>query len=121
VEAMSEAIALIHHGHLVLHGGVNEIRARSGSNTLAIEYEGAPDALDDLPGITKVHDSGRSARLQMAPDADPQQIVRTLLDRVQLHAFSTEQPSIEEIFIEHVGAGATAISETGELVEEVQV
>ena len=120
VEAMCEEIALIHRGELVLRGGVTEIRARSGSNTLAIEYEGAPDALDDLPGITQVHDSGRSARLQMAADADTQQIVRALLERVQLHAFSTEQPSIEEIFLEHVGQGAAAISETGELVEEVQ-
>lgn len=120
VEAMCEEIALIHHGKLVLRGGVNEIRARSGSNTLAIEYEGAPDALDDLPGITQVHDSGRSARLQMTADADTQQIVRTLLDRVRLHAFSTELPSIEEIFLEHVGHGAAAISETGDLVEETQ-
>jgi len=119
VEAMCEEIALIHRGELVLRGGVNEIRAQSGSNTLAIEYEGPPGALDDLPGITQVHDSGRSARLQMVPGADTQQIVRTLLDRVQLHAFSTEQPSIEEIFLDHVGHG-TAISETGELVEKVQ-
>lgn len=120
VEAMCEEIALIHRGDLVLRGEVNEIRARSGSNTLAIEYEGAPDALDNLPGVAQVHDSGRSARLQMAADADTQQIVRALLDRVRLHAFSTEQPSIEEIFLEHVGEGAAAISETGELVEEVQ-
>jgi len=120
VEAMCEEIALIHRGDLVLRGGVKEIRAESGSNTLAIEYEGPPGALDGLPGVAQVHDSGRSARLQMAADAETQQIVRTLLDRVQLHAFSTEQPSIEEIFLEHVGHGAAAISETGELVEEVQ-
>jgi len=120
VEAMCEEIALIHRGDLVLRGAVQQIRAESGSNTLAIEYEGPPGAFDDLPGVLHVHDSGRSARLQMAADADPQAIVRTLLERVQLHAFSTEQPSIEEIFLDHVGHGAAAISETGELVEEAQ-
>ncbi|NKB88703.1 MAG: ATP-binding cassette domain-containing protein [Acidobacteria bacterium] len=119
VEAMCEEIALIHQGELVLRGGVQEVRAQSGSNTLAIEYEGAPGSLDNLPGVTQVHDSGRSARLQLEADADTQQIARALFDRVHLHAFSTEQPSIEEIFLAHVGHGDVTISETGELVEEV--
>ena len=121
VEAMCEEIALIHRGTLVLRGGVKEIRAQSGTNTLAIEYEGPPGALDNLPGVSQVHDSGRSARLQMEAGADTQQIVRALLDSALVHSFSTEQPSIEEIFLEHVGDGAAAISETGELVaDEVQ-
>jgi ABC-2 type transport system ATP-binding protein len=120
VEAMCEEIALIHRGDLVLRGPVKDIRAQSGSNTLAVEYEGPPGVLDDLPGVVQVHDSGRSARLQLDQDADTQIIVRTLLERAQVHSFSTEQPSIEEIFLEHVGHGAAVISETGELVEEVQ-
>jgi ABC-type uncharacterized transport system ATPase subunit len=52
--------------------------------------------------------------------ADTQAITRLLLEQVTLHSFSTEEPSIEEIFLEHVGHGAAAISETGKLVKEVQ-
>jgi len=59
VEAMCEEIALIHRGKLVLRGGVKEIREGSGSNTLAVAYEGPPGALDGLPGVVNVHDSGR--------------------------------------------------------------
>lgn len=123
VEAMCEAIGMIHQGNLVLSGRLDELRSRRGSNTLAIEYDGEAHRLENLPGVVRVTDSGRSARLQMEPGTDVQKLVGVLLERVRLRSFSTEEASMEEIFLETVGANAPegtalAISETGELVQE---
>lgn len=123
VEAMCEAIGMIHEGNLVLSGRLDELRSRRGSNTLAIEYDGEAHRLEGLPGVVRVTDSGRSARLQMEPGTDVQKLVGVLLERVRLRSFSTEEASMEEIFLETVGASAPegtalAISETGELVQE---
>ncbi len=122
VEAMCESIGLIHEGELVLHGELAEIRARHGKNTLAIGYEGDSGALQGIPGVAQVVDSGRAARLRMEPGADSQAIVRSLLNRVRLRSFATEEPSVEDIFLEAVGHEAgdahMMITETGELVLE---
>ncbi len=123
VEAMCESIGLIHRGRLVLNGPLAEVKARHGKNTLAIEYEGAaPGALEGLPGVEAVSDSGRRARLRMAPGADPQQIARALLERVRLRAFAIEEPSIEEIFIaavaDDVGTAGLVLTEQGDLMPQ---
>ena len=104
VEAMCESIGLIHRGQLVVNGKIADIKASYGHNTLAIEYAGDPAKLGGIKGIRQVNDSGRAARLQMENGADPQAIVRALLEQVELRAFRVEEPSVEDIFLEKVGA-----------------
>lgn len=122
VEQMCESIALIHDGKLVLEGAIKEIKARHGKSTLAIEYDGRAEDIANLPGIRKVTDSGRTARLQMGADTDTQALIRKLLERVTLHSFVTEEPSIEDIFLEKVGHGARdeslVLTPDGELTHE---
>lgn len=121
VEQMCDGLGLVHRGDLVLHGRIADLRARHGRSTMVIEYEGPSGALQGLPGVQQVTDSGRSARLQMTSGSDPQAIVRALLDRVRLHSFRNEEPSVEEIFLEAVGHGEAkhlVISEQGDLVPE---
>lgn len=108
VEQMCDAIALIHRGELVLHGALREVKSRYGKGTLAIEYGGDASALEGLPGVRHVTDSGRSARLQLEPGADPQAIIRALLERVTVESFRNEEPSVEDIFLEMVGATSTS-------------
>lgn len=108
VEQMCDAIGLIHRGELVLHGVLSEIKSRYGKGTLAIQYVGSAEDLESVPGVRHVTDSGRTARLQLEPGADPQAILRTLLDRVAVESFRNEEPSVEDIFLEMVGATSTA-------------
>ncbi len=121
VEAMCDFVALIHRGDLVLNGALSEVRAAHGRNTLAIQYDGSGEVLTGLPGVAKINDSGQSARLEMEAGADTQPLLRTLLERVQLHSFSAEQPSMEEIFLDKVGhvsdgEAQMVLTEEGELV-----
>ncbi len=123
VEAMCNFVGLIHRGDLVLNGALSDVRAAHGRNTLAIQYDGSGDGLNGLPGVAKINDSGRSARLELEPGADTQVLLGALLERVQLSSFSAEQPSMEEIFLDKVGHRAEGdpqlvLTEEGELVSE---
>ncbi len=125
VEAMCNFVALIHRGDLVLNGALKDVRAAHGHSTLAIRYDGPSGSLGNLPGVAKVNDSGQSARLEMRAGADTQALLRVLLDRLTLHSFSSEQPSMEEIFLDKVGPGADgnahmALTDEGELVRQVE-
>ncbi|GAB4247546.1 MAG: ABC transporter ATP-binding protein [Acidobacteriota bacterium] len=121
VEAMCEEICLIHRGRSVLKGSLSEIKASYGKASVALEYEGSGDPFQDLPGVISVQDSGRIARLKLAPGADSQAILKRLVDRVRILAFRLEAPHIEEIYLEKVGAAPAAVGAvTADAAEEVR-
>ena len=103
VEQMCESICLIHQGRAVLTGGLAEIKASYGRSTVRLDYDGDAGSLAGVSGVREVRDSGRSASLLMEPTADPQEVLRQLLDRVTVRAFSLEEPSVEDIFLDKVG------------------
>jgi len=103
VEQMCESICLIHKGQAVLTGKLDTIRASYGKSAVRLDYDGDASALAGLSGVREVRDSGRSASLLLEPEADPQEVLRQLLDRVTVHAFSLEEPSVEDIFLDKVG------------------
>jgi len=104
VEAMCEEICLIHSGRVVLKGALSEIKASYGKASVALEYEGQGGDFRDLPGVVSVQDSGRKARLRLAPGADSQELLKALVERVRVRAFRLEEPHIEEIYLQAVGA-----------------
>ena len=89
VEQMCESICLIHQGKAVLTGALDEIKASYGKSTIRLDYDGEVDSLSSLSGVREVRDSGRSANLLMEPDTDHQMVLRQLLDRVTVRAFSS--------------------------------
>ena len=103
VEQMCESICLIHQGRAVLTGGLAEIKASYGKSTVRLDYDGDASSLAGVSGVREVRDSGRSASLLMEPTADPQEVLRQLLDRVTVRGFSLEEPSVEDIFLDKVG------------------
>jgi ABC-2 type transport system ATP-binding protein len=103
VEQMCESICMIHQGKAVLTGQLVEIKASYGKSTIRLDYDGDVESLASLAGVREVRDSGRSASLLMEPSTDAQEVLRQLLDRVTVRAFSLEEPSVEDIFLDKVG------------------
>ncbi len=112
VEALCESICLIHKGEPVLDGVLADIRAGYGWNTVVVEYEGnGAGPLTDLPGVRRGEDTGREARLELEPGADPQAVIRTVVNRVAIRAVRLEHPSLEDIYLERVGAASSPAAE----------
>jgi ABC-2 type transport system ATP-binding protein len=104
VEAMCESICLIHNGQPVLSGQLTAIKASYGRNTLVVEYVGPSGLLRGIPGVQECADTGRLARLQLEPGADAQRVIRAVLDRVEVRMVKLDEPRIEDIYLEKVGA-----------------
>ena len=111
VEALCESICLIHEGRPVLDGVLADIRAGYGRNTVVVEYEGGGGPLTDLPGVRRGEDTGQEARLELEPGADPQAVIRAVVNRVAIGAVRLEQPSLEDIYLERVGASPSPAGE----------
>jgi ABC-2 type transport system ATP-binding protein len=107
VEELCDAIAIIDHGRLLVSGGVSEVRRQSGRRVVRIALSGDGELpwLDALPDV-RVTRSGLDYHELEVRDGDaPDAVLRLALERgAHVTRFEIADPSIEDIFIERVGA-----------------
>ncbi len=107
-EKLVDEIVLIHQGSAVLAGQLDEVRASFGKNTVQLTFEGDGEFLGDLPGVVRARVETNAAELRLAAGADPQSVLAAAVPRLRVRRFEVAAPSLEEIFIDRVGAGAEA-------------
>lgn len=105
-ERLCDAVMMIHRGRKVLDGAPAAIRQQYGSNTIRVRLGDPKAPLADLPGVDQVHDAGSGKELRLGDGADPQAILRVLLDRTSVDHFEVTHPSLHEIFVRIAGPGA---------------
>ncbi len=109
-ERMADDIVLVHRGKVVLDGPLDKIRDSYGKNTLHLDYDGDGDFLAALPNVIKSRVDTNEAELTLSDGADPQKILQAVMGRLRIRRFEVAAPSLEEIFIEEVGAEALEAS-----------
>lgn len=102
-EKLCDSVLMLHRGAKVLDGPLAALRREHGGDAVAIEYEGPAGALDGLEGVASSNDYGQYAELRLAAGADPQVVLRRLLERVKVRRFEAHQASLHEIFRRLVG------------------
>ncbi len=95
VERMCDRILMINHGRSVLYGSLDEIKSNY-REPLVIEYEGD---LGYIKGVDSINDYGKYAELVLEENADPQEILKTLIYTVKIKKFEMRAPSLNDIFI----------------------
>lgn len=106
-EEMCERILMIFRGRKVLDGTLAEIQDRYGNDTLRVSADNAAACLAGLPGVEQIRDLGQMQEVRIARDGDPQEILRTLIERTRVSSFSIARPSLEDIFIRIAGIDAS--------------
>jgi ABC-2 type transport system ATP-binding protein len=102
-EKLCREIALINRGRIVLEGPLTAVKARFGRNSVLVEYDGDGGFLRALPGVARVDDYGGYREVRLRDGADPQALLRALVERVAVRRFEIVQPTLHNIFIEQVG------------------
>ncbi len=109
VEKLCDRVALINKGEKVLDGAVSEVKARHGTNTLVLAFDGDGSFLSSLPGVARVSDFGQYVEIRMGDGADPQSILREAAARLSVRRFEIVVPSLHDVFVETVtGPGEEA-------------
>ena len=107
-EKLVDDIVLIHEGHAVLAGDLEQVKGSFGSNTVQLAFEGDGAFLAALPGVASARVDTNVAELRLAPDSDAQAVLAAVVGRLRISHFEIAAPSLEEIFIDRVGAGVVA-------------
>lgn len=107
VEELCDNIALINKSHLVITGGVNEIRHKYGNNNIGLVYTGE-DRVKDAEGIFKVlsdeDNAGRhTAVLTLGENVSSNDALSVLLGQdIIVNSFKELIPRMNDIFIKLV-------------------
>jgi ABC-2 type transport system ATP-binding protein len=110
-EKMADEIVLIHRGKVVLDGSLDDVRGSFGRNTLHIEFEGDGTFLQTFPQVKRAAVSNNAAEVELMEGSDPQSILEASVARLRIRKFEVASPSLEEIFIDRVGADTLAAEE----------
>ncbi|MBU1699994.1 MAG: ATP-binding cassette domain-containing protein [Candidatus Eisenbacteria bacterium] len=102
VERSCDEILLIHKGKAVLYGPLNDVRARYGSPTVKVEYDGDITTILPWDGILSIDDQGRYAEIMLKENVRPGELLRRLVNHVDIRRFETSEASLDDIFIRQV-------------------
>jgi ABC-2 type transport system ATP-binding protein len=102
-EKLCREIALINRGRIVLGGALSAVKARFGKNSVLVECDGDGAFLRRLPGVARVDDYGGYREVRLQSGADPQSLLRAVVEQGAVRRFEIVEPTLHNIFIEQVG------------------
>ncbi|XJZ28100.1 ABC transporter ATP-binding protein [Bacillota bacterium Lsc_1132] len=104
VEEMCEQLCILHKGKTVVHGALKEIKRAFGKKNLIIHADFALDFLMEHSGVIKVKPTAEGMLLQIEGEPVAEQILKEIVGKGFIRKFALEEPSLNDIFIEKVGA-----------------
>jgi len=118
-ERMCDAVCIIARGEKVLDGPVARVKAEHGQRHVALTLaESVGDVraavaavLADPALVSRVDDNNRAFELELAPGAEPQQLLHRLVHAgAPIERFELMHPSLHQIFLQRVGAAGADVT-----------
>jgi ABC-2 type transport system ATP-binding protein len=106
-EELCEAVAIIDHGRLVTVGPTRDVKRSTGHQVVRIATNDGRDLdwLRSLPHVSVTRPGEDFTELHVDAGSDPQSILRAAVERGdEVLRFEVADPSLEEVFVERVGA-----------------
>lgn len=104
VEELCENLCILLKGKPVVEGSLREIKRSFGKKNLLIHADFPLEFLEGFPGVVKYRRLNNGCDLQIENETVSQEIFAALQNRGFIRKFELEEPSLNDIFIEKVGA-----------------
>ena len=102
-EKLCDDLCLINKGNMVLAGSPSHIKERFGKNSIRIEFLGA-ELANEIPGVRRINSFGSTAELELEDGASTNDLLRALIEKVEVRRFERVEPSLHSIFLDVVGS-----------------
>jgi ABC-2 type transport system ATP-binding protein len=109
VEELCEDVLIIDKGQTIIQGSVREVKRQHGRNVARLKLDNDPEALwlDTLEGVQVTKRRQDYIEMQIRANLNPNLIVEAALQHGGIISrFELTEPSLTDIFIEHVGKAA---------------
>lgn len=104
VEQLCENLCILNKGKTVLQGSLKEIKQSFGKKNLIIHADFDISFLKEYPGVRKSSVTPEGIQLQIEGEEVADSILKETVGRGFIRKFALEEPSLNDIFIEKVGA-----------------
>ncbi|KAB2337120.1 ABC transporter ATP-binding protein [Cytobacillus depressus] len=104
VEEMCEHLCIMHKGKPVVQGALKEIKRSFGKKNLVIHANFNLAFLENFPGVTRARQTTEGIHLQIEREEIAEGILNEIVGKGFIRKFVLEEPSLNDIFIEKVGA-----------------
>ncbi|MDQ0217621.1 ABC transporter ATP-binding protein [Peribacillus cavernae] len=104
VEELCEHLCIMHRGSPVVAGKLKDIKRSFGKKNVVVHADFDLAFLDEFPGVMKSKTTTEGKVLQITGEDVAESILRELVPKGFVRRFELEEPSLNDIFIEKVGA-----------------
>ncbi|WP_455662167.1 ABC transporter ATP-binding protein [Pradoshia sp.] len=104
VEELCENLCILQHGEAIVKGKLKEIKRSFGKKNVVIHADYDLSFLKDYPGVLKLKEVTEGVHLQISKEEDARLILEDTVKHGFIRKFELEEPSLQDIFIEKVGA-----------------
>lgn len=104
VEELCEHLCILHKGKPVVQGSLRDIKRSFGKKNIVIHADMPLDFLERFAGVVSYKKVAEGCELQIENEDISQRIFSELQGRGFIRKFELEEPSLNDIFIEKVGA-----------------
>jgi ABC-2 type transport system ATP-binding protein len=108
-EALCEAVAIVDRGRMVVGGPLRDVRRSAGRRMVRISVAGDHRLpwLARVPGATVISAGMDRTTVELAPGLDPDAVLAAAVGAgARVLHFEVADPSLEQVFIDHVGRPA---------------
>jgi len=99
-EKLCDEIFLIDKGKEVVGGNINEVRKKYGKNSIRVDFSGDKSLISSIPGIVEINVYSNYAEIELNESTKPSEILKKLVDIVEIRNFTILEPSLNKIFID---------------------
>jgi ABC-2 type transport system ATP-binding protein len=117
VEELCESIAIIDQGRVVVSGSVRDVKHAMGRQVVRLAFDhpagsDGPAWIDQLPGVSLTRRGQDYLELHVTTGTDPASVLEAAVAHGErVTRFEIADPSLEEVFIQHVGRPAQVAEE----------
>jgi ABC-2 type transport system ATP-binding protein len=104
VEEMCEHLCILQKGRTIVQGSLKEIKKAFGKKNLIIHAEFPLASLKTFPGVAQAKQTAEGIALQIKSENVAEEILQGIVGQGLISKFAIEEPSLNDIFIEKVGA-----------------
>ncbi|QOR67402.1 ABC transporter ATP-binding protein [Cytobacillus suaedae] len=104
VEELCEHLCIMHRGKPIVHGALKDIKRSFGKKNVIVHADFDLSHLENAQGVVKFKQTSEGVHLQVENEGVSQHIFEEIAGKGFVRKFSLEEPSLNDIFIEKVGA-----------------